>query len=342
MISGLAGAGVSSARFAAMGGGHSAAYDDFSTFYTNPAAINSLEKQFSVAEISANVHDFMSWSKLLGSKAVSKPYTVGMSATGPISAGYIGRHWGISLVNSTFQDIDLSKAESSKAGQEAPVFTGEKLSLNFGYAWRPINYGTLTLDIGLMVRASYAVMDYKVMDPGDSIHRFSSLLSSLKKPSVSALSPAVDAGALLRFKPGFALGMTIHDIYSPFILHGPAAAKSMIRAPDRIQIGFSWKNAPTGFGWTSSYNIYLDYSGLSELFATKPRSQILDLSAGIELNILQRVSFRVGLHDLLPTAGLGFRIGAVQLDLAFYGEQFGTKPGEHSSYSASIGILFQY
>jgi hypothetical protein len=95
-------------------------------------------------------------------------------------------------------------------------------------------------------------------------------------------------------------------------------------------------------GWTSSYNFYVDYSGLSEFLAKKPRSQLLDISIGIELNILQRVSFRIGFHDMLPAAGLGFRIGAVQFDLSVYGEQFGTKPGEYSSYSAAIGILFQY
>ncbi|MCL2479945.1 MAG: hypothetical protein FWF22_10605, partial [Treponema sp.] len=88
--------------------------------------------------------------------------------------------------------------------------------------------------------------------------------------------------------------------------------------------------------------VMADYHDLLDLFSVIPRNPILNAGIGIEATVLNKLSFRFGMTDALPSFGIGLELGFMTLDMAIFGRELGIDPGQNSTYGLGLGLLFRY
>jgi hypothetical protein len=84
-----------------------------------------------------------------------------------------------------------------------------------------------------------------------------------------------------------------------------------------------------------------DYENLLEPFYINP-STLLNLSAGMEMRVLEAISLRAGISDWLPCFGIGFNFTVFKFDVAYKGIEQGSIPGEQTTYAIDVSLQFRY
>jgi hypothetical protein len=147
-----------------------------------------------------------------------------------------------------------------------------------------------------------------------------------------------------------------YDIYSPVRVtpydslrafkdkSGPSAGGASYATVDRrLDLGFRYRIRSVAIEkYISSITLMTDYRNFLDLFSLIPRNPVLNVGLGVEIKVLNALSFRFGLTDALPAFGIGLELSFATLDFAIRGKELGLDPGVQPTYALDLGLLFRY
>jgi hypothetical protein len=348
---------VPSARNHAMGGPHVAYTDDINSLFINPAAFVTA-KQLSIAELSVGTHgdvfglkdaltgggemvdNLLSWvEKTQG----SIPF--GFDLRGPLALGSVGNGWGWGVFDRIHMDMSMAGSTLSAAVYGDVMF-------NIGYAFRVVNTGGHTVDVGALGKAfgrySMDTGKMKILDLAANADNLTDKLTD----SFLTVGGGIDIGAQYRLLNNFTAGLAVGDLFSlgyaaPMSIpglgsEGSSPAGYLGYISPKINLGVSYRvfeNDLVAWVLMADYRDFINLFQQNEYHST---NAILNLSLGTEVTLLDIVSFRAGLNQMLPAAGIGVDMKVLQIDAAIYGKELGNDPGKFSTYALDLGILFRY
>jgi hypothetical protein len=348
---------VPSARNYGMGGPHAAYTDDINSLFINPGAFVTAN-QFSAAELSVGVQgdifglqdalsggDDVSGSLLSWVEKTEGKIPLGADIRGPLAFGKVGNGWGWGAFDRIYLDMRL-------VGSTISVGLYGDLMGNVGYAFRVLNKGVHTVDVGAQGKAfgRYFIETGKIrileMASGD--------IENLTKKTTPflILGGGIDIGAQYRFLDNLTGALAVTDLFTlgyaapmslPGIGSGSGTPDSYVAyVKPRINLGVSYKVFENSL---VTWVLMADYRDLINLFQQnkyQSTNGVLNLSIGTEVILWDLVSFRLGMNEMLPAVGIGIDAKVLKLDAAIYGKELGNEPGKLSTYGLELGILFRY
>jgi hypothetical protein len=343
-----------STRAQSLGGNHVALVDDFSNAFDNPAGLAAIEPVFSVAEFSFDTISLETLTQLyinelrVGTfeKLVKERLDAGLIIGGPLHFGKIKDGFGWRVFNVTRMNVYW---ERNAIFYLNPRYS-EEIVGNIGYGYRIMDNGEATLDAGILAKLFYRIV---YMPNHIAIQEVAHILSQMKEnPFESQMGGGIDLGLRWTTHDSFSLAVVYRDVISPAYtarysnidkyMSGVMYEESAKFVEPLLSFGFTWRRAsPEMHRWNTDLILSGDYSGILDVRAHK-KSQLLYLSAGLELRFLEVTSIRIGISEALPTGGLGINFTRFQLDLSIGGRELGTSPYERSTWFANIAFTFRY
>jgi hypothetical protein len=345
---------IPSARFAGLGGNHVAIGDSFHALFSNPAAFIGMEKQFSAAELTISTYGPF-FEIIDQARSASGPLDltevikssgtgVGFDMAGPISLGWVGNGWGFGIFNRI-------RTDAVRDGSSIyPDAAGEIFAIG-GYSFRIINKDDHFLDAGFLAKVFYrGVAQLKVP--------ISDALSMMGNPNgnfSTYLGGGLDLGLKYTFRDNLVLSLVCFDVYSPVFVtdYGPFTDFSEMfnssskdtsygTVKRRLDLGIKYSIRSSFLDrFISDLTIMADYRDILDLFSMT-RSPLLNFGIGVELKMLNVLSFRLGFNDMLPAFGIGLDLSFMTVDFAINGKELGSSRGENPTYCLNLSFLFRY
>ena len=360
---------IPSARLSAIGGAHSAMSEGFSSLFTNPASFRSEKGEFSLSEFTiglkgpvfdiANIIiSVINGAGMEGVIANPNVMTLlrslyaGFDITGPIYFGYTGKGLGFGIFNSTDATV-----MTSSGGLVLDANVGEQVYLAGGYAFRiPFSEALASyLDLGIMLKAGVRG-EMKIQK---SILELITLFNSfdiMTQPFVFSAGIGVDVG--LRYSLGdiFAFGLVAEDAFTPTLIRSfgsitdfvngvqPATPDVNELIPFKLNGGFMFSPALGQLNRViSDIDIYLDYFDILDFLVSPElsRNPLLNISLGLECDLLEIFSIRAGFYEGLFAAGFGLDLSIFRLQASMFGSEKSSEPGLKPVYNLQIGFEFR-
>jgi hypothetical protein len=357
-----------------IGGRHAALLSGYDTIFNNPAGIaftgdrrliGALGIQFSgplmdgfslvVDSISGTSESADTTNKLLSILNKNGGFDLGANLTGPIAFGFIKNNMGFGIFNRTF--IDGSIPSISKA----EFFAGEELLVLWGYSFPIINTDYHKLSVGGNLKGFFRIQGALDLPPTDLLNLVFAGNSALAfdVPLFTIFGLGLDAGVYYSFHDFISAGIVVHDGFSPVfssrtgsytiggsdsgLKGGNATAPEFELLPIDLSAGVSF-SIPVSFSKDviSSWKIMVDYRNVLDFINPVYRHPILNLTAGMEFELLKAISLRVGIYDMYLSAGVGLAIGNFKIDAALYSKELGLEPGTASLMNLAISLAFNY
>ncbi|MCL2833259.1 MAG: hypothetical protein FWD78_08825 [Treponema sp.] len=356
---------IPSVRFSALGGNHAAVGDSFYSIFTNPASFVDISGQFSAAELSVTTYgpvfeladlflsntgsaSSMDFTPILG----TGKFSAGFDIAGPLSLGWVGKGLGLGIFSRFKTDAPVSGINLR------PAVSGDLL-LTAGYSFRIINKNSHLLDGGFLGKGFFRGQINLVTPmwevPAIIDDPFS--YDPFSKPFVTYLGLGLDLGLRYTWANTFAFSVVCFDVYSPVLVTpynsifdfgnhaSPSADVSYTSVRRRLDAGLKYCISNTFIDrYFTSLTVMADYHDLLDLLNYVPRNPILNAGIGVEMTVLNALSFRFGLADALPAFGVGLNLSFMTLDLSIFGKELGLvpEPGKNSTYCLGVGLLFRY
>jgi hypothetical protein len=347
------------------GGPHVAYTDDINALFVNPAFFRDI-KQAAFAEITLGVHgDVFGLGNVVikesqGSggfdagriedfaKKSNGKIPFGVDIRGPISAGWVGKGFGIGIFDRVYADGALI-GTNFRAGANADLI------MNFGMSFDLLEKNRHDLKWGFITKVfGRGVFSTKgaIIDMSED---FDSLITGV--PIDIIFGGGLDFGLKYVFADHFTLGLVTSDLISPSaILHyyvksDESGGSSELSYGDTdfdffairslVNIGAAYQIKPFGF---LNLAFMADYRDLINLFINdySTKNPVLNISLGIEAKFFKILALRLGMNEMLPALGLGLDFKAVKIDVAYYGKELSNEPGNLSTYALDFGLLFRY
>lgn len=354
---------VPSARMSALGGPHAAGSAGLDAIFENPAGFLVDKPQLGVSALVLNpsgpIFDIAGiitggstdiLAGLTGLLDANGRLFVQTDLLGPLSFGYVGKGLGFGLYNRTVLTINVASLLSTAYA------VSEEFLLAGGYAYRiPIGQRQ-KLDLGIMpkgfIRASLG-QTMSLQDVVDLMSAPGSLLTG--QPYTMTSGVGFDIGARWSLDDSLAVGIVAHDAYSPSIVSTYTSFSTFAEDPtNKIASVYAVVPATLSVGlaydprfalldrFGARLSLMLDYVDILDLFAIVPRNPILNVTAGMELQLLDILSVRAGVKDALPTAGFGIDLSAFTFSLSMFGTELGIEPGARPTFNLLVALDFRY
>jgi len=347
---------IPSVRFSALGGNHVSMGDTFHSIFTNPASFVDIKGQFSAAELSVTTYgpvfelvdvmitntgsfEDLDLSAILGNGR----FNAGFDIAGPLSLGWVGKGLGLGVFSRIKTDAAVSGIKLR------PGISGELL-LTGGYSFRLINKNSHFLDGGFLGKSFFRGM----LNMATPIFEVPSLIDDpLGKPLDTFLGIGLDLGLRYTFRDVISFSVVCFDVFSPVLVTpydsisdftNQASQDSVYtNVTRRLDFGFRYRISNTVIDRNfTRFTIMADYHNILDLFSLIPRNPVLNIGIGVEMTVLNGLSFRFGMTDALPAFGIGLNLNFLTLDLAIFGKELGSDPGRNPTYGLGLGILFRY
>jgi len=335
------------------GGTHVAYTDNVFSLLVNPAAMIRVQQRsfFSLSaslfnpqstfDISDAVMDMVSDGDTsnLGNIADTLSRHEGMIALGgelrefPFSFAWVANGFGFALWNRTFVRGEI-------IGDTVRAVAFNDTILPVGFAFRILDMDGHSIDAGFTLKPFIRIMAHEsvfitdLMDDADF---------DLTVPVI--LGGGLDFGLLYRWDTGFQAGLTFSDILSRGTVVGNIADledTNRYYIPFTVNAGVSYSFRPVDF---LGLTLAADWRDIGNLFNQDDylnnRSFLLDFGIGVQVSLFNMLFVRMGMSEMLPAAGLGIHLGAVQIDLAYYGREFGYEPGQLSTAAVDLTIAIR-
>lgn len=350
------------ARIDALGGKHISDTSWYYSFLTNPGNIGLMGKKslypgltfglggpikytqdiIAIAKDMENDDSISSLAKILSE---NKGLDLDVVLSGPIQFGSVKNNFGWGFFNQTYV-IANAPSISYLEG-----LVGNESLLRFGYAL-PIPLGIGKLSVG-------GAVDLVNRVEGKLLSSVTNLMSGNPEemiiPLYSSFGFGLDVGATLSLLNFITVGLVWDDAVSGYFTSRSSDIGSGEFEPDASYqtFSFDWKfnlgasvsvpgvNIFT-LGVISSLDVMLDLHDVIGMMANDPkkRNPILDVSLGTEAVFFKTISLRLGIHEMYPSAGIGARFGAFNLDAAIFGRELGLEPGTRSQLNLAFSLEF--
>ena len=265
-----------------------------------------------------------------------------------LSFAWVNDGFGIGLMTNTLFDFNIIGFN-----MEINVYADIILPVGFAFNVMDINRGQHTLDAGFTVKAFSRFMINERSDILSMAENMDAILDDMNMPLI--MGGGFDFGLLYRWNKGFSLGLTFDDLIS----HGQVMANMsesyngplFYYVPLSINLGIAYdfrigrifENAPPtmrNIGVVAA----LDWRNIANIFKQDNplyRNAVLDFGIGVQLYLWDTLYFRIGLNEMLPAVGIGLHIGILQLDIAYYGREYGYEPGHFPAASLEFSIAIR-
>jgi hypothetical protein len=351
-------------RDRAMGGPHVALADDSSVIVTNPAGLAVAPRKLALAELGLRASGplFDIADAVLGNEseiavAIANLLRIndyklygGLAVDGPLAFSFVGGGLGFGIFNRTQFVVNASSISSIK------VIAREDILLAAGYAFRVDLSKSQALDFGVgakgFIRGEIAPT-FGAIEIAEILDNPSSVF---EKDFFLTTGVGIDIGMRWSLNDRIAAALVCRDLYSPAVvtqyesfmgfLEDPTSAKVAVEFSSllpELDVGFLWAPSLGRLGTViDAVNLCLDYGDILDLFAPIPRNPILNLRLGAEMQVLEIVTFRIGIKDALLNAGIGMDLGIFKLNMCAFGSELGLDPGDRVVYNLKVSFDFVY
>ena len=270
----------------------------------------------------------------------------------PLSFAWVANGFGFGIWNRTFVNANLQGIWVS-----ADVY--EDIIVPVGFAFKILQLDNHTIDAGISLKPFFRGIISEQEIATDLIDDDSDFTDRINVPLMTGFG--FDLGLLYRSNTGFSAGLTFTDIftrgnvfrnlnpnlsnsgtyYIPFAINMGLAYNFRIgnfmedANPILNSLGFT-----VAFDWRNMLNAFQQFlPSMQENYLN--RNTFLDIGVGLQVSLFDMFKFRVGMNDMLPAVGIGFNLGSVEIDLAYYGKEFGREPGLLPTAMVDISISFR-
>jgi hypothetical protein len=347
---------IPTSQSAGFGGSHIAYTDNVFSLLVNPAAMMRVNQRSAFAlsftlvspekslKLISNLKDMDAGAAL---ESLNNPNNPGKIPFGvemnefPLSIGYVANGFGFGLWDRVFVSANVN-------GTTAEATVIADVILPIGFAFRILDTEAHDVDVGATLKFFGRGYGNKVINVTEVVGDFGKLTEDLGAPVI--LGAGFDLGFLYRWNIGLSAGITFDDIitggteisrigegekkdgyYVPFSLNLGVAYD--------LRIGNFWKNAPR-FIANSGVAVAFDWRNFELLFETEnpylKRNPVLGIGVGLQFSFLEILKVRLGMNEMLPAFGLGFDLGSLEIDVAYYGKELGIEPGQMSAAALSL------
>ncbi|MDR0409935.1 MAG: hypothetical protein LBH18_06015 [Spirochaetaceae bacterium] len=349
-------AGFPFARNAALGGAHTGLDGDFSSIFTNPAALVGAATRKNYMEFAVDTIDVELVYRLIAtddplpafSGFLVDNFLAGVDLGGPFAFGRTGDGYAVGFFNVSKLNIAWDR---DQVYMVLPTLT-EEFTLAGAYGLRLYNGPDANFDIGITAKV-FLRMGYRSRPI--YLQQVKYILQDLMEmPFETQLGAGADIGFRWTLNETLSFAAVIYDPFSPVLVTqystvGKIAEQEMIAeatipVTTRASIGISWKLLPPDsllHKYFSDITLSFDYLGLLENLSETPRDPLLNISAGCEIRLLEVLSLRAGFRDMQPSGGIGLNFTFMNLDVSIYGSELSDKPYHYSTWSAAVNISFR-
>jgi hypothetical protein len=341
---------IPTARSNGMGGAHVAYTDNVFGLLVNPAAIMRVEQR-SFFAISPTLFSPQATFGLIGplmDVAEGDTGSLGEAADVlskneakiplgfdirefPLSIAWVADGFGFGLWDRIFVNPSI-------IGTNVKLDVYGDVILPIGFAFKIVDIGAHALDLGVTVKPFARVYAHESTTVTELMDENSEFLDDISVPLI--VGAGVDLGLLYRWDIGLSAGLTFDDIFTR-----GAVVSNIVGEDDNtyyvpftmnlglaydLRLGRFWTSAPSFFA-NMTFTFMFDYRDVANLFQQDDylkRSSLLGISAGFQIGIYDIFKLRIGMNEMLPAVGLGFDLGPFEIDVAYYGKEFGLEPGQ--------------
>jgi hypothetical protein len=351
---------IPSAQSSGFGGSHIAYTDNVSALLVNPAAIMRV-RQRSFFAPSFTLLSPEKTMKLVGPildkdfgaalEEVNNPNNPGKIPLGlglnefPISIAWVADGFGFGIFDRVFVNANV-------IGTTAEATVLADLVIPVGFAFKILDTDAHDVDAGVAVKIFGRGYGHKLVNAIEVVDSFDSLTDDLGAPVI--MGAGFDLGFIYRWNIGLSAGITFDDIIS----HGGEIARvgggekadgyyvpfslNLGVAYD-LKVGTFWSAAPS-FIANTGITAAIDWHNFDLVFSDNPyfyRNPILGLGIGLQFNFIDMIKLRFGMNEMLPAFGLGFDLGAFEIDVAYYGKELGLEPGQMPTAALDLTIAIR-
>jgi hypothetical protein len=341
-----------------MGGNHAALADDFETIFVNPAGFTTAEDQFSVTAFDITFHDIDTTLRLMSgtfsdpamyAARIRNHFESGFRSNGPIMIGSLKGNTGWALSNRQYLKIWWDRNDIFVINANVV----EEFAFSIGRSFPITNFeGTWTFTPGFTVKPNYRIVfaprDIRAID-------FRHILGNLQEePLEIHAGIGVNVGFLFSFFDMVYFAAALNDLRSPVYVDRYTDYMAFVDGDSPFSSGIEFMKPSYDFSVCfRTKNVFpgeivrdvvvvFDYHLASDFIENVNRDPLLDIGAGIELQLLRAFWFRVGWQQMLPGAGFGVDFGRMKLDVAVFGETFGDQLSDFQGASFSLGFSFRF
>ena len=308
------------------------------SFFTLATSVFSPQSLFGITSSLMNI-DASHFSGSFGDIADTLSEKEGRIAIGfelrefPFSIAWVANGFGFGLWSRSFVKAEI-------IGDYVRVNAYSDVILPVGFAFKILEMERHSVDAGFTLKPFVRVI------ASENVVITDLLDDATIDPAVPLLvGGGFDIGFLYRWAAGLQVGFTFKDIFT----RGAVAANltenkdaSKYYVPFTMNAGVSYSARPFYF---LGLTVAADWRDLGNIFNQNDylnnRNCLLDFGMGLEVSFFDSIYLRAGMKELLPAAGLGFSLGPVKIDLAYYGRQFGYEPGQLSTAVADLSIAIR-
>ncbi|MDR2445589.1 MAG: hypothetical protein LBD44_06620 [Spirochaetaceae bacterium] len=341
------------ARVNALGGNHVGLNTDFSSLFSNPALFASAEPKKNFAEISLDViYVDLIYRMIFTDDPLSEMrdaftdrFTAFIDLGGPIAFGWMGRNYGWGLFN-------VSRFETIWDRQAIYMLTptlSEEFTFAGAYGFSPYMGNTARLDLGVTTKI-FVRLGW--ISQATYLQEIKYLMNNLTEiPFEIQFGCGFDVGLRWTLFESLSFGFVLYDPFAPVLVTKYSRASKVadqqmidqgtVPVTPRASVGISWRMAsPFWHYYFSDITLSVDYVGVLENMAENPRDPLLNISAGIEVRMLEVFSIRGGFLGMQPSCGIGIDFTFMNIDLAFYMKELGILPSSYPTAAITIDISF--
>jgi hypothetical protein len=339
---------IPTARSNSFGGSHIAFTDDVFSLLVNPAAAMRVRQRSAFAlsptlaspQRTIGLISKISDGDMTGAlESINNEDNPGKFAFGlslnelPLSIAWVADGFGFGIWDRIHVDVDIN-------GTTAEAVMLADLIIPIGFAFKILDTDAHDVDMGVTLKIfgrGYGETQVTVAEAVDSPDK---ITDDLGMPVI--VGGGLDIGFLYRWNIGLSAGITLDDVFThgaEIIRIGNGEPESGYYVPFSLNLGVAydfkigslWKNAP-GFIARSGITAAFDWHNFDLVFVTEnpylKRHPALGIGIGLQLNLADILKLRIGMNELLPAFGIGFDLGALEIDVAYYGKELGLDPGQ--------------
>ncbi|MDR1147077.1 MAG: hypothetical protein LBK66_00440 [Spirochaetaceae bacterium] len=346
------------ARNTALGGAHVGLDGDFSSIFTNPAALVGAAPRKNYAELAIDIIDIdlithmMTTDDPLSEFAslLVDNFEADLDIGGPLALGAVGSDnrygYGWGLFNVSRFGLSWNREQMLMISATLT----EEFTLAGAYGLRLYDGLDAKFDLGItaktFLRAGYRSSPL-------FIQQIKYILQDLlEMPFETQLGAGFDIGFRWTLVDSLSFAAVLYDPFSPVWVNqysemGKISAQETIASGrmsvrPRASAGVSWKMlSPFWHRYFNDITLSVDYLGLLENLSENPRDPLLNISAGCEIRMLKVFWLRAGFKDMQPAGGIGINFTFMNVDVSVYRKELGTRPNQYVTWAASVNISFR-